>query len=71
MDDIETMANFVGGSRGGEHVDYAAAGSCRIWLSGGPWPTSGVVDLFMLMHFIDHMLVMLVFRDFYGPVSRH
>ena len=26
-----------------------------------------VVDLFLLLHFVDHMLVMLVYRDFWVP----
>jgi len=53
------------GTRGGEQVDYAAEGSCKLWLTGGPWPTEGVVDAFLFFHFIAFFLVMLCYRDFY------
>ena len=65
VNDIDAFAASVGGARGGEQVDYAAEGSCKLWLTGGPWPTEGVVDAFLFFHFIAFFLVMLCYRDFY------
>ena len=108
--DIDVIAEFIGGSRGGEQKDYAAEGSCRLWLTGaedsccsvsnasfllfvpslswqlvgfcdenstkavpvplilcagGPWPPAGLIDAFLLFHFLDNFVVMLIYRDFW------
>ena len=63
--DIDRIATFVGGSRGGAQEDYAPEGSCKLWLTGGPWPTDGVIDAFLLFHFLDNFVVMLAWRDFW------
>ena len=63
--DIDAFAASVGGNRGGAQVDYAAEGSCQLWLTGGPWPSAEVMDAFLFFHFITCFLVMLVYRDVY------
>ena len=63
--DVDQLAHWVGGRRGASQVDYAPEGSCRLWLTGGPWPTEGVVDAFLLFHFVAFFVVMLAYRDFY------
>ena len=65
VNDVDAFAASVGGARGGAQVDYAEEGSCKLWLSGGPWPTEGVVDAFLFFHFIAFFLVMLAYRDVY------
>eukprot|EP01044_Picomonas_judraskeda_P015736 COSAG03_NODE_2685_length_2527_cov_1.063015_3_plen_264_part_01 len=65
VNDIDQISTFMGGNSNAPQADYAEEGSCKLWLAGGPWPQEGVIDAFLLFHFIDNFLVMLSYRDFW------
>ncbi len=65
VNDIDQIAEFMGGNSTAKQADYAEKGSCKLFLAGGPWPQEGVIDAFLIFHFIDNFLVMLAYRDFW------
>ena len=49
-------------------VSFSSSFSFLFLCSGGPWPPAGVIDAFLLFHFLDNFVVMLAYR---GKKTQH